>query len=179
MKKLPYISKRILTKQGAIGILVLFCLSIIFAIIDKESIFNTLSREISGEVMKVYDGDTITLLHDNKRLKIRLYGIDAPESNQSYGKESQENLLSLCPLRSQATLKIKDKDKYGRIIAIVLCNGIDVNAEQVKNGYAWAYEEYSFAYVANQVIARANRLGLWSEKNPIKPSDFRKQHKEK
>ncbi|TLD86281.1 thermonuclease family protein [Helicobacter sp. MIT 03-1614] len=167
-------AKRILKKQGTIGILILLCLSVIFTIIDKESIFDTLSKEISGKVIKIYDGDTITLLHDNKRLKIRLYGIDAPESNQNYGRESQENLLNLCPLDSQATLKIKDKDKYGRIVAIVLCNDINVNAEQVKNGYAWAYREYSNAYTHLEIKARVEKKGLWRQKNPVKPSEFRK-----
>ena len=130
-------------------------------------------------MIKVYDGDTITLLHNNENLKIRLYGIDAPESNQSYGKESQENLLNLCPLDSQATLKIKDKDKYGRIVGIVQCEGIDVNAKLVENGFAWAYREYSNAYTHLEIKARAEKRGLWKQNNPVKPSEFRKNQKEK
>lgn len=133
--------KKILKKQGTIGILILLCLSVIFTIIDKESISNTLSKEISGKVIKVYDGDTITLLHNNQNLKIRLYGIDAPESNQSYD--------------------------------------IDVNAEQVKNGYAWAYRKYSNAYTHLEIKARAEKRSLWKQNNPVKPSEFRKNQKEK
>ncbi|RAX55465.1 hypothetical protein CCY97_04155 [Helicobacter sp. 10-6591] len=112
-----------------------------FTIIDKESISNTLSKEISGKVIKVYDGDTITLLHNNQNLKIRLYGIDTPKSNQSYD--------------------------------------IDVNAEQVKNGYAWAYRKYSNAYTHLEIKARAEKRGLWKQNNPVKPSEFRKNQKEK
>lgn len=86
-------------------------------------------------------------------------------------------MLNLCPLDSQATLKIKDK--YGRIVGIVQCEGIDVNAKLVENGFAWAYREYSNAYTHLEIKARAEKRGLWKQNNPVKPSEFRKNQKEK
>ncbi len=132
---------------------------------------------IEGKIIKIYDGDTITILQDKEKLKIRLYGIDAPESNQSFGNESRENLLKLCPLNETAIIKVKDKDKYNRIVGILFCNDINANANQVENGFAWAYKEYSNAYILLEMKAKLESKGLWSEKNPIKPSDFRKEHK--
>lgn len=148
---------------------------------------------LEGEVIKVYDGDTITLRAQGKQHKIRLYGLDAPEIAQSFGKESREYLLGLCPLQAKAQVKIKDSDKYGRIVGIVLCpdtkpknpaskstnkNYIDVNAALVKHGYAWAYEDYTKAYVPLELYARIHKLGLWAQGNPIRPSVYRRQSKQ-
>ena len=158
--------------------LILSALCVIIAIINQFFGYNLAyieGKSITGKIIKVADGDTLTLLYNKEKLKIRFYGIDAPESKQSFGKASKDNLLKLCPLHSQATIKIKDKDKYNRIVGIVFCNGIDVNANQVENGLAWAYKEYSLAYVHLEIQARLAHKGLWSEENPIKPSIYRKQ----
>ena len=69
---------------------------------------------------------------------------------------------------------IKDKDRYGRNIGKVLLNGTDINREMVANGYAHAYKEYSKEYVREEADAKALKLGLWQDKHPIKPSDFRR-----
>ncbi len=177
---------------------------------------------IVGAIIKVYDGDTITLQAQGKKHKIRLYGLDAPEIAQSFGVKARDYLLQLCPLHSKAlvTIKntdkygrivgivscnntnvnaklvkdgyawaylqlcplhskalvtIKNTDKYGRIVGIVSCNNTNVNAKLVKDGYAWAYQDYTQAYLPLELYARVKNLGLWSEKNPIKPSDYRKQ----
>ena len=147
---------------------------------------------LEGEIIKVYDGDTITLRTQGKQHKIRLYGLDAPEIAQSFGKESREYLLGL-PLQAKAQVKIKDSDKYGRIVGIVLCpdtnpnnpaskstnkNYIDVNAALVKHGYAWAYEDYTKAYVPLELYARVHKLGLWAQSNPIRPSVYRRQSRQ-
>ncbi|TLD95398.1 thermonuclease family protein [Helicobacter jaachi] len=136
------------------------------------------SQRLQGTIIKVADGDTLTLQNnENQKIKIRLYGIDAPESKQSYGKEAKDFLLTLCPLKSQAQVMLKDTDKYQRIVGIVFCNDIDVNAQLVKNGYAWAYDGYSLAYKHYEIQAKLESKGLWSEPNPIRPSDFRKDKK--
>lgn len=130
---------------------------------------------IDGAIIKVYDGDTITLQAQGKRHKIRLYGLDAPEIAQSFGVKARDYLLQLCPLHTKALVTIKNTDKYGRIVGIVSCNNTNVNAKLVKDGYAWAYQDYTQAYLPLELYARVKNLGLWSEKNPIKPSDYRKQ----
>lgn len=133
---------------------------------------------LQGQIIKVYDGDTITIKStQNKVHRIRLYGLDAPESFQDFGKESGEYLLKLCPINSKTTIQIKDIDKYKRIVGIVYCKGVEVNSNLVKNGYAWAYAEYSLSYIPLEMYARIRQLGLWKQKNPIRPSTYRKVEK--
>ncbi|BDB64839.1 hypothetical protein T36_1296 [Helicobacter cinaedi] len=167
-RKLP------LRKTQSILIIVALSILALVAHINGYNFAYLNGKEITGKIVKVADGDTLTLLHNGENLKIRFYGIDAPKSQQSFGKESKNNLLKLCPLNSTAKIKIKDKDKYQRIVGIVFCNNVDVNAKQVEDGYAWAYREYSLAYLHLEIQARAKSKGLWSEENPIKPSNFRK-----
>lgn len=134
---------------------------------------------LQGQIIKVYDGDTITIksAQQNKIHRIRLYGLDAPEAFQDFGKESGEYLLKLCPINSKTTIQIKDIDKYKRIVGIVYCKGMEVNSNLVKNGYAWAYAEYSLSYIPLEMYARVRQLGLWKQKNPIRPSTYRKVEK--
>lgn len=176
MKRISYWLFKKKFIQNKIDLLGILLVCILIFVVEK---YNVYAQKINGEIIKVYDGDTITLLHNNQNLKIRLYGIDAPESDQSYGLQSQQYLLELCPLHTQATIIVKDKDKYNRIVGIVQCNGIDVNAKLVENSFAWAYREYSNAYTHLEIKARVEKKGLWNENNPIKPSEFRKNQKEK
>lgn len=137
------------------------------------------TQELQGKVVKVVDGDTINVLDSNQtQHKIRLFGIDAPEKKQSFGNKAREYLASLIAGKDVVVL-VKDKDRYQRSIGIVLLDGKDINKEMVKNGYAWAYLEYSKDYISEQADAKSFKLGLWSEENPLKPSEFRKQNKEK
>lgn len=90
------------------------------------------------------DGDTVTIELDNgKRQRIRFEGIDAPESSQSYGRESRENLVGLLETNGYCvTVEYDRKDNYGRIVGKVLSGGIDLNLEQVKSGSTWVYRNY-------------------------------------
>ena len=132
-----------------------------------------------GRVLRVIDGDTIELLvkqediKQSLKIKVRLFGIDAPEKKQAFGKEAKEFLSSLI-LDKEITLIINDKDKYQRTIGTILLNDKDINKEMVKNGYAWAYESYSTKYLAEQADAQMFKLGLFKDENAIKPSEFRK-----
>ncbi|MCR2066764.1 thermonuclease family protein [Campylobacter helveticus] len=134
---------------------------------------------IQGRVLRVIDGDTIELLvkqediKQSPKIKVRLFGIDAPEKKQAYGKEAKEFLSSLI-LDKEITLIINDKDKYQRTIGTILLNDKDINKEMVKNGYAWAYESYSTKYLTEQADAQMFKLGLWQDENAIKPSEFRR-----
>ncbi|WP_181882625.1 MULTISPECIES: thermonuclease family protein [unclassified Helicobacter] len=151
------------------------------AIISASLGLNINSTEnIQGKIIKVYDGDTITLdIGDSKKTRIRLYGIDAPESDQSFGKQSQENLLATCPLESIANVSVKSKDRYGRLVGVVYCNGVDANKKQVVDGFAWAYKEFSTDYIREEISARLDSRGLWSEKNPVYPQEYRKENKKR
>lgn len=141
-----------------------------------------LEKELTGKVLRVIDGDTIELLAKSsktnpynhmQKLKIRLYGIDAPELKQAYGKEAKEYLSALI-LKQEVKIIIEDKDKYQRLIATIFLNNKDINQAMVKNGYAHAYESFSKKYLAEQADAKMFKLGLWQDERVVKPSEFRK-----
>jgi endonuclease YncB( thermonuclease family) len=132
-----------------------------------------------GKVIKVYDGDTITILVDGKKEKIRFYGIDAPEKKQSYGIESRDFVRSKIMGR-EVKVKVVNTDRYGRKIGkIYYKNGRYLNFESVKGGHSWWYEYYSrneHDLKSAQEQAKRSRKGLWREKNPVNPYEWRKKN---
>ncbi|MDR3299621.1 MAG: thermonuclease family protein [Candidatus Accumulibacter sp.] len=132
---------------------------------------------VSGTVIRVADGDTLTLASQNRRVKIRLAGIDAPEKAQPHGEASKQ-ALARAVLQKRVVLKTTAIDRYGRTVAYVQCNGVSVNLEQIRNGHAWAYRGYTkdHRYFVAQAEARAKRIGLWRETNPTPPWEFRRTH---
>lgn len=134
---------------------------------------------LEGKVIKVSDGDTITILTAQKEpVKIRLHGIDAPEKKQAYGEKSKQFLSSLIA-NKVVKIKVKGKDRYKRVIGIVYLNDDDINAKMVKNGYAHAFIKYSKDYLHLEGLAKEQKLNIWSNKNIITPWDFRKIQKQK
>ena len=143
--------------------------------------FSLFAGEIAGRVVRIADGDTITILDAaNSQHKIRLYGIDAPESHQAFGQRSKQHLSSLVFGRD-VIVKYKSCDKYGRILGTVFADGKDVNLEMLKAGLAWHYKRYDAtpAYAQAEGAARAARLGLWQDKSPIEPESFRKAKRQR
>lgn len=129
---------------------------------------------IEGKVINISDGDTIKILtKDKQQIKVRLYGIDAPEKKQVYGEKSRKFLSNLIAGKI-VEVKEKGKDKYKRTLGIVYHNGRDINAQMVSNGYAWAFVKYSDMYTNEELIAKNKKLGLWQDKNPMPPWKFRK-----
>ena len=127
---------------------------------------------LSGQVVKISDGDTITILtQERQQVKVRLYGIDAPEKKQPYGQKSKQFLSNLIAGRS-VEIQEKGKDRYKRVLGIVYLDGQDINEQMVLNGYAWAYVKYSKIYAKQELKARSQNLGLWRDK-PIPPWVFR------
>lgn len=133
-----------------------------------------LAQTITGVVISVHDGDTITIQQNDQKYKIRFNGIDAPELAQSFGEESQEFLSDLI-LNETVTAEVKDIDKYKRYVSDIYLSDELINAKMVENGYAWHYKQYSkdknLANLENE--AKNNGLGLWSEDNPTAPWDYR------
>lgn len=127
-------------------------------------------------VVGVYDGDTVTCLDEtNQQQKVRLAGIDAPESSQDFGKVSREALASLVFGR---TVEVTDqgRDRYGRWIGQVSVDGVDVNRQMVATGNAWHYTAYSndSSLAQAQQQAQSQQLGLWAQQDPVPPWDYRK-----
>lgn len=135
------------------------------------------ANSISGLVVKVYDGDTLTILAPlNQQIKIRLADIDAPERKQAFGQRSRQSLAELC-FRKNASVQFQKKDRYQRILGRVYCNAVDVNAEQVRRGLAWVYDKYvaDKSLYQLQAQARKSKAGLWIDPDPVPPWEFRKK----
>lgn len=139
-------------------------------------------QTIEGRVVGVADGDTLTVLKSNNRqTRVRLQGIDAPESRQAFGQVSKRNLSDLVFDR-EITVEYEKTDRYGRTLGKVVAFGRDVNLEQVKAGLAWHYKHYQEEqtpedrrlYADAEAEARRARRGLWADQNPIPPWDFRR-----
>ena len=155
------------------------CMQIILLFLLLSSCLNAL--ELKGKVIAVSDGDTIKLLTQDKVThKIRLLDIDAPEKKQPFGNKSRDNLASYIA-GEIITVKYKSKDKYGRILGTIYFENLDINLQQIKNGYAWVYKQYSKnqTYYKEEQKAKELKKGLWIEKNAIAPWEFRKQKKSK
>ena len=131
-----------------------------------------------AKVVRVSDGDTLTLLIDRKQVSVRLLEIDAPEKKQAFGQRSRESLAQMCAAQS-AVVQSSGRDKYGRVLGRVHCQGIDANAEQVRRGMAWVFDRYvtDRSLYALQNEARAGHVGLWADKAPTAPWIWRAQHK--
>jgi endonuclease YncB( thermonuclease family) len=103
----------------------------------------TLADELRGEVVKVTDGDTLTLLTaDKHQHKIRIAGIDAPERKQPFGNRSKQNLSRLA-YGKEAEADCPKRDRYGRQVCKVYVAGQDVGLRQIYDGLAWWYRAYA------------------------------------
>ncbi|MDD0814300.1 thermonuclease family protein [Curvibacter sp. HBC28] len=129
-------------------------------------------------VVAISDGDTIKARCGEpgayQEVKVRLAEIDAPEKRQAYGEASKRTLAALCA-GVQAKITPETTDRYGRTVAHVECRGQDANTEQVRAGMAWVYDRYAknqWLYTVQDAARLAGR-GLWSEKAPIAPWEFR------
>ena len=138
------------------------------------------SAEIIGKVVGVSDSDTITVLDnlDKGRFRIRLDKIDVPEKKQAFGAKAKQYLSTLI-YGKQVKIRFKKIDNYGRILGIVYLDGKEINLQMVQDGLAWHYRHYdnTESYITAEQIARANKKGVWIEKDPINPYIFRKNQK--
>lgn len=142
---------------------------------------------LTGKVVSVADGDTITLLDaTNMQHRIRLAQIDAPETahgknkpSQPFGNDSKQSLASLT-FSKVVTASCGDTDRYGRFVCGITVDGLDVNREQVRRGMAMVYEKYASdrTLYNDQKAAQASKLGVWAEESPTPPWEWRKAQKE-
>ncbi|MCR9143829.1 MAG: thermonuclease family protein [bacterium] len=132
--------------------------------------------ELVGKVIRVADGDTITIqtpIGDQE--KIRLFGIDAPERGQAFGRKSQRALADLVAGRT-VTVLIQDEDPYGRLVGVVYADDeTDVNAKMVDLGLAWVYRRYTNdpELIELEEDARDAGRGLWRDPDPLPPHVWR------
>ena len=139
------------------------------------------AADLSGKVVGVSDGDTLTLLVPDgasfKQVKIRLGQIDTPESGQPYGQRAKQALSDLA-FGKEARIVVQDTDRYGRTVGRVYVGSVDVNAELVKQGAAWVYRQYlkEQSLLALESEAKAAKRGLWGlpEAERMPPWDWRR-----
>ncbi len=135
------------------------------------------AADIAGRVVRVSDGDTITLDTGSARVVVRLQDIDAPEGDQDYGQESRASLNAMCPVGTPASGPIKEHDRYGRPVVRLNCTGGDASLEQVRAGAAWVSVRYApkdSPLYPVEAEARAARRGLWIAPSPTPPWVYRK-----
>ena len=141
-------------------------------------------KVLTGNVVSVADGDTITILSGGKKEKIRFAQIDTPETShfgsptQPFGKEAGAALRQMVKGKN-VRVEVEAVDQYGRNVGTVYVGGLNVNRELVKNGFAWVYRQYAHdpELLELEKAARSKRIGLWMLDNPIYPPDFRKSNK--
>jgi len=104
-----------------------------------------------------------------------MYGIDAPERDQPYSKESTNFLEQY--LHKEATIKATGVDRYGRTLGVLFIDGQDINLLSIRNGCSWHYKQYSkdVQYAQVEEYARKNKIGLWGLPNPVPPWEWRKK----
>ncbi len=122
------------------------------------------AEELRGRVVGIADGDTLTLLTDQReQVRIRLAEIDTPERRQPYGDRARQALAALA-FGKVVRVEVVDIDRYGRTVGRIRETAVDVNAELVRRGAAWVYRRYNrdLSLLQLEDEARAARRGLWA-----------------
>lgn len=133
----------------------------------------------SGKVVGIKDGDTVEVLFGQKTETIRLSDIDAPEKAQPFGTVARKKLSNLVFGKTVQVKALPHRDRNGRLIAEIRCQGQNVNLLMVASGLAWHFKKYSTkeVYAQAERVARRQRRGLWQDDDPIAPWEWRRLSK--
>lgn len=138
------------------------------------------AETLTGRVVDIADGNTLTLLVGRQPYKIQIAAIDAPERHQAWGDQSKTNLSRLT-LNRTAVANCSRLERWDHQACHVTVNGIDIGLQQIKEGMAWwvrqdthtqSAEDQS-AYESAELMAKMRRMGLWGATNPVPPWEFR------
>lgn len=132
------------------------------------------AQEFNGRVVAVEDGDTVRVRRGQGDVRIRIFGIDAPEATQPYGPDARDAARRLL-LDRTVIVSMKDVDQYGRLVAALSVDGRDIGLEMIRIGAAWNHAQFSQdeRFAAMEADARRARLGLWATSDPTPPWLFR------
>lgn len=135
------------------------------------------AADFAAKVVGVSDGDTLTVLTPEKRrVKVRLHGIDSPETGQDFGTRAKQAASELA-FGKQVTVREVDRDRYGRTVAeVILPDGRSLNREMVRAGMAWRYVKYApndRDLAGIEAEAKVAKRGLWSQPGAVPPWDWR------
>lgn len=137
---------------------------------------------ITAKSVRVIDGDTLEIIPtEGPSERIRLLGIDAPESSQAHGTYSTQTLQQ-CVNQGQVIVEWFEQDRYQRLLGKVRSNGVDCNLNQIQQGAAWHYKQYQQSqsefdrlnYANAEVNARRQAIGLWASSTVVAPWDYRR-----
>ncbi len=142
---------------------------------------NSYDGVFSADVVKVIDGDTLEVRHQGRKLRVRLFGIDAPEWQQEFSHQAKEFARQRVE-GQRVELRLKAWDKYGRLVAEVHVGGDSLNEELLREGLAWVHIYYCKEPICRkwrqlEKEARAARRGLWKNDNPVPPWKWKQDHK--
>jgi len=130
-----------------------------------------------ARVVSVADGDTLTVLQNRQQIRIRLYGIDCPESGQPFHTRANRRTAELAHGRT-VTIRAESRDRYGRLVAwVILPDGRSLNEILVAEGLAWHFRRYApreRRLMQLEQEARDARRGLWQEPAPVPPWEWRR-----
>jgi endonuclease YncB( thermonuclease family) len=134
---------------------------------------------VPGSVTAVHDGDTLTFAGEKEDVRVRLYGIDAPELSQAHGEAARDYLISIIENKS-VSVEVIDIDRYGRSVGVITADNESINLKMLETGNAWFYESYCKKYFCGKwkkaaTAAKEKKVGLWKDKNPVPPWDFRRK----
>jgi len=152
------------------------------------------AETLHGRVVRVADGDTFTVLDEsNRKEKIRLQGIDAPEKAQPFGQVSKQSLFRMVfgkDVRVEWNKRDRDKRILGKVwVQPESCPTcpmtLDAGHAQITAGLAWWFRKYANeqspedrgAYEFSEQEARAKRVGLWSDPDPVPPWEWRRRRR--
>jgi endonuclease YncB( thermonuclease family) len=136
------------------------------------------ATDITGPVIRILDGDTLEVLHDQHPERIRLSGIDCPEKGQAYGQKAKHAAADLA-FGKDITVRTSGHDKYQRTIGeVILPDGMHLNQELVKQGWCWWYRKYAPGDTVLEGLeteAREAKKGLWADPQPVPPWEWRRR----
>ena len=157
-------------------------LLLLLSLIISTSSLSSAADSFTGQTIDVADGDTITVLNqNNENVKIRLAGVDCPESSQVHGNKAKQFVVN--KVSGKRVRIVPDTiDRYGRTVAMVLINGENLNEQIVTHGHGWVYRKYCTADYCNDWLkqektARNAQVGLWRDQNPQPPWEWRAEHR--
>ncbi len=141
------------------------------------------SHAWSGKVVHVADGDAITVMKSGKKVKVRLYGIDTPETKQWYGQNAKAFTSSQVMGKTVDVQEI-DVDLYGQALGVVTVGGLVLNKHLLEYGYAWLYDRYCkkafcHAWAKAETEAKKAKRGLWKNAKAVPPWEYRRSKKKK
>ena len=136
--------------------------------------------DFQAKVIRVLDGDTIEIQQKMGIQRVRIWGIDTPEWDQPYGTRSSQFTRSRL-MGKEVHVIPKDVDKYGRLVAIITVDGMNIGEELIRSGLAWVHIYYCNQPICDdwkhlQKRAFSGHRGLWNDRHPVPPWQWKKKH---